>query len=509
MTQQIDLSNFEVKDRYEELKQKRSSLENIWKQCAELTLPYLFPDDSYQEGTELKTPYNSIGAFGVNNLSAKLLLALFPPTTTFFRLMPKEELKNAEELSEEQKNAIEAELLKLEKEVQEEITRQAIRTPLYEALKLTVALGNACVYKVPNKGGIKVFSPKEYVVSRDFQGNLYELIIKEKININLLPDEIKAQVETQNTGNTDDNLDDEYEIYTYSRRVGDTYYTIQEVEGIRFNQISFDKDKFPYLVLRWSYTIGDDYGKGLVEQYLGDLRSLEGLTQIIVESAGVSAKTIFGLRPSATTSIDDLTNAKNGEVIVGDLEKDVSVLRVQKGMDYQVPFNLLQSLEQRLSKAFMLVTDSIRDAERVTAQEVRIVTNEIETTLGGVFSIFSQELQRPLLILVLNEIDNTALNVSDPVIITGLTALSREREFQQLVTFLQTIVGLGGDVVAQYLKVDGFLQQVAISLGIDPKDVVKTQQEILQEQQQQLLLQQQLIQQQEGIPVAPENIIPQ
>lgn len=60
------------------------------------------------------------------------------------------------------------------------------------------------------------------------------------------------------------------------------------------------------------------------------------------------------------------------------------------------------AIESRLSYAFMLNSAVQRSGERVTAEEIRYVANELEDTLGGIYSILSQELQLPLANTLLN-----------------------------------------------------------------------------------------------------------
>ena len=48
----------------------------------------------------------------------------------------------------------------------------------------------------------------------------------------------------------------------------------------------FKKDRLPYQALRMIRVDNEDYGRGYVEEFLGDLKSLEGLSQSLVESAG-------------------------------------------------------------------------------------------------------------------------------------------------------------------------------------------------------------------------------
>ena len=51
---------------------------------SEVTIPFILPRD-LTKNQDLPTPYQGIGARGVNNLAAKLLLTLFPPNSPFFK----------------------------------------------------------------------------------------------------------------------------------------------------------------------------------------------------------------------------------------------------------------------------------------------------------------------------------------------------------------------------------------------------------------------------------------
>ena len=47
--------------------------------------------------------------------------------------------------------------------------------------------------------------------------------------------------------------------------------------------------------------VDEDYGRGRVEEFLGDLRSLESLSQALIEGSVVAAKVVFLVNPAATT----------------------------------------------------------------------------------------------------------------------------------------------------------------------------------------------------------------
>src|SRR5699024_4088049 len=96
----------------------------------------LFPKESDTSSTEYKLPNQAVGARGVNNLSSKLLLALLPPNSPFFRLTldnqtQKEILENNDtELQQQMEQA----LMDIEQTVIRNIETQQIRVTIKEAL---------------------------------------------------------------------------------------------------------------------------------------------------------------------------------------------------------------------------------------------------------------------------------------------------------------------------------------------------------------------------------------
>ena len=486
---------------YELLNVHKNSLDGMWEECAELTLPYIFPSDDLDETQRLPTPFNSLGPSAVNALSSKLLLALIPPTGPFFRLLPDE--KKLEGLEDEQLEQLDQELSDLEQKVVEQITMQGLRVPLFEAMKLLIVTGNALLYKQKKKG-LKVFSPHQYVVKRDFIGNVTELIIKETMSYVSLPNKVKTQLEAEESllgdGEEKDVNLKPVDVYTRTTKTGENTFTAwQEIKGsvLDGSLYTYKEADSPYIPLRWSTINNEDYGRGLVEQYIGDLRSLEGLTQTIVEGSGIAAQFIFGLRPGSTLQIEDLNNARNGEFVLGDLEREVSVLQVNKGPDLQVPMQMIKEIEGRLSRAFLMVSGNIRDSERTTAVEVRATVSELEATLGGVYTVLATELQKPLITLILNEMAPAALKVTDVSITTGISAISRERDFQNLNTMVQAITQFGPEAMAKYLKMGNYFESIASALGMDSAKIVKSDQEVKDEEQAQMEQQQQIMAQQQ------------
>ena len=153
-------------------------------------------------------------------------------------------------------------------------------------------------------------------------------------------------------------------------------------------------------------------------------------------------------------------------------------------------------IEQRLQLAFLLNASVQRDAERVTAEEIRYMAQELEDTLGGVYSILSQEFQLPFIMRKMRMMEKAGKlpqlpkNTVKPSIITGLEALGRGNDKNKLISFLTTLAGtLGPEVIQQYVNVSDAIKRLATSEGIDPEGLIKSQEEIQAEMQQQQLLQ--------------------
>ena len=167
------------------------------------------------------------------------------------------------------------------------------------------------------------------------------------------------------------------------------------------------------------------------------------------------------------------------------------MLQINKTSDLQITQTAIQAIESRLSYAFLLNSAVQRNAERVTAEEIRYVANELEDTVGSIYSILSQEFQLPLIrrFMVQMTLENVIPDLPqgakgiEPVITTGIEALGRGHDLSKLDTFIRYAT-VFPEAFQTSVKQAEILRQIATSLGIDASAVVKSDTEMEQEQMQ-------------------------
>jgi len=164
---------------------------------------------------------------------------------------------------------------------------------------------------------------------------------------------------------------------------------------------------------------------------------------------------------------------------------------MDKSHDLNIAYQTMNDIQRRLASAFLLNESARRDAERVTAEEVRLMAGELEDALGGIYSILTQELQLPLIKLLMQTSKiKFPEDLVEPVIVTGVEALGRGHDYNKLVQFSQTLQQLlGPEIFAQYTNVDAVIEQIGTSLGIETSGLIKTQEQMMMEQQQAALQQ--------------------
>ena len=503
-----------ARDRYTQLSSNRSAFLEKAVDCSKLTLPYLVRDD-HEDNTphkSLASPWQSVGAKAVVNLAAKLMLALLPPQTTFFKFQIRDD-KLGEELPPEIRSELDLSFSKMERMVMDYINASNDRVVVHQALKHLIVAGNTLIFM--GKTGLKNFPLNRYVVNRDGDGNVIEILTKELISRKVLGREL-PELKPNSPGDDAHKKvsdDDDVTVYTYVRmdeKNGRWVWHQEAFDKILPNSRSTaPKSASPWLVLRFNTVDGEALGRGRVEEFMGDLKSLEALSQALVEGSAAAAKVVFTVSPSSTTKPQALAAAGNGAIVQGRAE-DIGVVQVGKTADFRTASEMATTLERRISDAFLVL--NIRQSERTTAEEVRLTQMELESQLGGLFSLLTVEflipyLNRTLLVLQRsNQLPKVDKSIVRPQIVAGVNALGRGQDRESLITFITTIAQtMGPESMLKFIDASEYIKRLAAAQGIDVLNLVKSMQQLQQEaqQQQQLAAQQSLVDQAGQLARAP------
>jgi len=492
------MENQSAASRYARLASDRTIFLDTARDCAALSLPYLLTPTGVVNGQKLPTPWQSMGAKGVNVMASKLMLSLFPVNATFFKLQINDgKLSLDPNLSATVKSEIDLSLSKMERVVMQNIAESQDRVILHQAMKHVIVTGNVLIYMGSN--GVKLYPLDRYVVVRDGEGNPTEIVTVESIDRQFLPAEFQTE-QARNVNDVADNTsapstdvtvgEGEAAVYTWAKLKDGQWRWRQEVDGkiVPDSYGKAPKNTTPWLPLRFNVVDGEDYGRGRIEEFLGDLKSLEGLMQAMVEGSAAAAKVVFLVSPAATVKPSTLAKAGNGAIIQGRAE-DVTAVQVSKQADFSSAYQMIQSLTQRLSEAFLIMT--VRQSERTTAEEIRATQQELNEQLGGIYGNLTTELVRPYLQRKLftlqrsKELPQLPKGIVFPTIIAGLEGIGRGQDRESLMMFLQTISqALGPEAMAQYIDPEEAVKRLAAAQGIDTLKLVKTADQRQQEKQQ-------------------------
>ncbi|QOC54143.1 portal protein [Caulobacter vibrioides] len=469
---------------YQALTPARSTVLDRARDASRLTIPGLIPEASQDEHYVSEQPYNSVAARGVASLAARSLVALFPPNLPFFRLQL--DASVAKELGTDlgEANLRMSLVAGTAYSMMEAVT---IRPIMNEALRHLIVAGNGLIH-IPMKGAPRFFRLDQYVCKRDHTGQFVTLVIHERVLPSVLPEATRAACKVTSPA---DGNDKPIDVYTVVRREGVTVTQYQEINDL---EVPGSKGTAPaeacgWLPLRWLMVPGSDYGRSHVTEYIGDILSLEDLTKAMVQFATVASRIIGMVDPNSGIDLDELMDADTGTFLAGYADK-VKFLQLEKHQDWAVMSSLAERLEQRVSNAFLLRGSAVRNAERVTAEEVRMIAEELETTLGGTYSVLSAEMQLPLVRRFLhigarqNRLPALPKSIH-PNIVTGFDALGRAAAVNRIRMFLADASQmLGPQQVMAYVNGEEILKRLGEGYAVEGLDsILKTPEQRQAEQQ--------------------------
>ncbi len=489
-----------AKARYEALTPDRNQFLQRARHNAMLTIPSLMPLEGHSGTAHLVEPYQSLGSNGVVSMSSRITMALIPAGRPHLRLeLPVVQLM---QLPDGVPPELNKDLAKGEKLIQAAVERANWRTDTLAIIQQLMVAGS-CTEETLEDDTLRIHRLDNFVWRRDHRGKIIEAILRELWDDDALPEGVTKSRQSVESGTSlaSKKITDT-EVYTLIRLKrgetdGEFYEVSRETDaGISVGDIEqFKPDELRYRFLRWSATPGEDYGRAKVEELIGDLRSLDSLSKQALEQGAMAAKNFVMVRPGATSNglKNRISRMNNGDVLLGNPD-DVDLKTFASSTGYQITADQIVKLEERISRAFLLLSTQQRNAERVTATEIERDIQELESTLGGVFSGLSLDMLEKRTALLIEDmklreefppLEKDDLQVT---ILTGLEALSRERDVGRGVQLAQ-IVNQFGDEGIKRLKLDVILEKIATGIGFP--DAIKDEKDVLaadKARQQQALL---------------------
>lgn len=460
------------------------------------------PNGYDQNSTDLQHDWQSVGAQSVNHILNKLMLALFAPSRPFGRLDPTPAVLEKLAETSTPRAELDEQLAVAESAAVRELDQSASRPKLYETLKHLVVTGNVlmCLHD-----SMRVMGIKTYCVKRDVEGRVMEAVIREEVCF----DELDTKIQTELRQHF--SPDNKVRLYKWILRNENGKYVMTQWVNDWLLSSSFNgawpEDQLPYRFLTWDLSDESDYGTGLVEDYAGDFQALSSLSQAQIEGALLSSEYRWLANPAGLTRPEDFQAAANGAVLPG-TKGDLELIQADVGNALTVQRSIAQDYIQRIGRGFLLGSAVTRDAERVTAVEMRMQAEELETSLGGAYSRLAVDMQRPIFRWLLKRIKVTFKDTEfTPVIVTGLDALSRNGDLENMKMWLADMASLA--TVPQgllgMLKLDAIAKAFAAARGIKTSELMKSQEEIKAEQDAAQAAQLQAEAQSAGVQVAAQQ----
>ena len=499
---------------YESMKQDRQPYLEKAKLAAKYTIPSLIADNTNKQNAikQIETPNQSVGADGINNLASKVILTMLPPNQTFFKfsmddLVIKQQAELAGITSSQYQTELNKGLSRVEKMLLDYQEQLADRVCAGEAIKHLYIAGNVFLVHDP-KEGLKYYPLDRFCVKRDYCGNVIKAITEETISLYSLPEEVQElvmmkvlerKVKDKETAKRLE--EEELTLYTVFRRKQKHWEIYQECEGVELpaSRGKYPIDVCPFIALRYVRIDGESYGRGLVEEYIGDISYLDTLSLAIKQASLAGSKLVMLVNPNGLTKIKHLAEAKNGGFALGRVE-DVQPLQANKYYDLQVAQAEADKIERRLNRIFVMKAAIQRDAERVTAEEIRQMAQDLEEALGNHYSIMCKDFQRAYVKITFFHLKKEKKNALPDLIrdknvkltvTTGLEALGRSSDLNKLVTFLDIMTKIAPALQQLGGKVEKVANDVAASLNLDIEGMFYSEEE--RQEQAQAMQQQELL----------------
>ena len=494
---------------YDDLCRDREGVVEKARELAKISIPYLFPPEGYRPGDTLPPPNQSINARCIVNLSSRIMYTALPPSKPILKYniiehKMKGELDADPQLYAETKLALAAR----ERANRERLEATSIRSAYVQAASQLILAGNL-LWKQLDINYPSVHRCDTYVVKRNATGQQLFNILKQVVNLNDLDAATRAFIENTREFHADERAKAEFtdEVVVYAccklhqhsknRRVWLYWEETETGEMIPDTDVMCEFDAPPQYAAWMIPNFGHNWGTSYCQQYEGDMYIVENTEGALNDGAEAAALTWIFVKPGGVTSARVLKRAENLKVMNGDAS-DITVFRLDKNNDFAWVAQRSDAAARRLGAAFLMVSSIQRNAERVTAEEWRMMASELDQAMGGLYSELAQGMGRNIVMRFLalqHEEDPSLKPLPEGLVrvgvITGIDALGLSDEEANLENALGVIAKLVGPAaMAQILQATNIAKRVFAGNSVNPSGLVKEddqqKQEMVEAQQTQL-----------------------
>jgi len=494
-----------IKARFDADHQDRFANLEIARVCASLTKPWVLPPQQQLPNQKLPENYQSVGSRGVTNLEGKMLAALYPADEPWFALLPAAAIRYDPDVDPAMLNAMQEALFRQELLIQATLesagagskgAKAQRRSGFHSGKRSVISQLLICGDVLEHLGDdyrIKKFRLDQYTTRRDSSGDVLYHTITETIDpLTLTPEQIekaglrKADLEAKGVA---DRMVDIYTLVEW-QPLSKTWKVRQEVNGKEI--VEFSDPVSAFFSTPFELTSGEHYGRGFIELNLGELRSLNELSERILDFAAIASKILIAKDNNSEVRDEDLTK-RSGSIIharvAGGVIQDLAVFQSQKLGDFQIVHATVDRLRKDMGGAMLMESEVTPRGDRVTAFQASRVAAELEGGLGGFYATINDDQHVPLLRRTMYQLRKDKLlpvlpdDSVEVQTLTGIAALSRQARGGRVLGFVEAVSKLGPEAMA---RVDpGVLVDVLRRYGrIDEPGLVKTREQARAEQQQ-------------------------
>ena len=479
----------------------RTASLNRKRECAELTIPSLLPYNGFNETQELDVPYSSAPARMVSALASKLVSVTQPLNNLRYF-----EIEVANDVEKDQDPT---ELIKLlaskEAQIVSKLGATNLRQMSYIAMQHLIVNGDVllCMY---DNFTFQIHRIDNYVVQRFGDGRVWKIIVREWVNRHALPKDLQGIQGADTTGSSGvKDWEPSYLEIEYNDDTGKWEWE-KEFRGKRVSSGEWDIPR--YWALRWQAQSNENYGRSLCEENIGDLRKLHGISKAIIDGVAINSEGRWGIDPSGITEARDLIDSENWSFVPARQQ-------VNSMVQVQTMHEIASELERSLARTFLMETAAQPHQDRVTAAQIRSISNEMDMATGGVLSMLNVDFMQPVIrnTLFLEQKRDPEIqgifsllnaNILNIKIRTGLEALGREMENSQIGGLVQQVMQMP-PAAQEVINWPNLVSRWFNSTGINTNGLVLTPEE--RDAQRQQMMQEQLMAQgvQEGIKAGLNN----